>query len=290
MRNTKSKSRLTIIILTVIGVAIVILLSTYITKPEFLFPKIKKFDRFGIAEIYPTKVGGREWFIDMDDPTKDGLFNPQSNITRQADDSWQISGRQNIGKYNNEVRMDVNTPTGEQEWKNVEMTGYARVIHANPPFDSLVWYARGGRHDSLVPCEGTSLKGRITVNGTASWIKEIWHIGGYTNERDRVQATGSIIGRWIGWKVVMYNIDNNKAVKMESYLDDKVNNRWIKVTDLIDNGRWYSNYPDSVFYSANCGKPKDYIITNGGPIATFRSDNMVWDFKDLSVREIQDQK
>lgn len=236
-------------------------------------------------EIYPTKVGGREWFIDMDNPTKDGLFNPQSIITRQVDGSWQISGRQNIGKYNNEVRMDVNTPTGEHEWKNVEMTGYARVIHANPPFDSLVWYARGGRHDSLVPCEGTSLKGRITVNGTASWIKEIWHIGGYTNERDRVQATDSIIGRWIGWKVVMYNIDNNKAVKMESYLDDKGNNRWIKVTDLIDNGGWYSNYPDSVFYSANCGKPKDYIITNGEPIATFRSDNMVWDFKDLSVRE-----
>jgi hypothetical protein len=26
---------------------------------------------------------------------------------------------------------------------------------------------------------------------------------------------------------------------------------------------------------------------NAGPIATFRSDNMIWDFKDLSIREIQ---
>ena len=32
---------------------------------------------------------------------------------------------------------------------------------------------------------------------------------------------------------------------------------------------------------------KDYIITNGGPIVTFRSDNMTWDFKNLSVREIK---
>jgi hypothetical protein len=31
----------------------------------------------------------------------------------------------------------------------------------------------------------------------------------------------------------------------------------------------------------------DYIITSGGPIVTFRSDNLVWEFKDLSVREIQ---
>jgi len=127
-------------------------------------------------EIYPTKAEGRDWFINMENPTNDGIFNPQSNITRQSDGSWQISGRQNIGKYNNEVRMEVHTLKGQQDWRNVEITGYAKVIYANPPFDSLVWYARGGKHDSLVPCEGTSLKGRLSVNGIASWIKEIgWY-------------------------------------------------------------------------------------------------------------------
>lgn len=30
----------------------------------------------------------------------------------------------------------------------------------------------------------------------------------------------------------------------------------------------------------------NYIITEGGPLVTFRSDNLVWDFKNLSVREI----
>jgi hypothetical protein len=74
---------------------------------------------------------------------------------------------------------------------------------------------------------------------------------------------------------------------MESYLDDKANNQWVKVDDLIDNGGWYANSPDSLFYSADCGKPKDYVITNGGPIATFRADNTALNFKDLSIREIQ---
>jgi hypothetical protein len=261
--------------------------SIHLKIPTTIFKSTGKADKFGILEVYPTKPRGREWFIDMNNPTSDGIFNPQSNITRQSDGSWQISGRPNIGKYNNEVRMEVNTLNGQQEWKDVEITGYAKVISANPPFDSLVWYARGGRHDAQVPCEGTSLKGRLTVNGAASWIKEIWHTGGYTNERAKIQATNSIIGRWVGWKVVMYNIDNGKAVKMESYLDDNANNKWVKVTDIVDSGGWYSNRPDAVFYSANCGKPKDYVITNGGLIATFRSDNMVWDFKALSVREIQ---
>ena len=56
---------------------------------------------------------------------------------------------------------------------------------------------------------------------------------------------------------------------------------------MVDNGGWYATSSDKVFYSANCGRVKDYIITNSGPIVTFRSDNMVWDFVDLSVREIQ---
>ena len=67
----------------------------------------------------------------------------------------------------------------------------------------------------------------------------------------------------------------------------KINNNWRKVTDLIDDGACFVNSPDNMFYSANCGKAKDYIVTNAGPIVTFRLDNMIWDFKDLSVREIQ---
>ena len=85
----------------------------------------------------------------------------------------------------------------------------------------------------------------------------------------------------------MYNVDNDKAVKMESYIDDQDDNHWRKVTDLVDNGGWYARRSDDEFYSTGCGKPKDYIITNAGLVATFRSDNMIWDFAELSVREIQ---
>jgi hypothetical protein len=73
---------------------------------------------------------------------------------------------------------------------------------------------------------------------------------------------------------------------MESYLDNLNTNYWVKASEIIDNGGWYAKSSDEEFYSANCGRPKDYIITEGGPLVTFRSDNLVWDFKNLSVREI----
>jgi hypothetical protein len=176
----------------------------------------------------------------------------------------------------------------------VEVTGYAKVDSIIPHNDNkninytdLAWLARSGIHTDDVPCDGTALIGGIHDDGTVGWKKEIWFTGGYTTELDTTKATNSILGRWIGWKVVMYNIINDSAVKMESYLDDKNNNHWVKVTDIIDDGGWYADSSDSVFYGANCGKPKDYIITNSGPIVTFRSDNLIWNFKNLSVREIQ---
>jgi hypothetical protein len=123
-------------------------LSTYIIKPLSL-PLIstsKKFDKFGIMEFYPTKAGGREWFINMENPTSDGIFNPQSNLSRQQDGSWRITGKLTTGKFYDEVRMNVNTPTGVQNWKNVEITGYAKVNSIIVPFngtpnDDLTWYA-----------------------------------------------------------------------------------------------------------------------------------------------------
>lgn len=276
-------------VITLVPITIILVFTYYYVSISRIYPLefMTTSDKFGITEVYPTKPGGREWFIDMNNPTEDPGFKLGSNITRQLDGSWQISGRLDNGTYVGEVRMEVVRLPGSEEWKNVEMTGYAKIIPSNNPNDSLVWSVRGGKHNSSVPCEGTALKGEIDINGTVSWAKEIWHTGGYTDKRDETQATDSIIGRWIGWKVVVYNINNETAVKMESYLDDKANNHWLKVTDLIDNGGWYANRPDPVFYSANCGKAKDHVITKGGPLTIFRSDNMTWNFRDFSVREIQ---
>ena len=85
----------------------------------------------------------------------------------------------------------------------------------------------------------------------------------------------------------MYNLNNDTTVKMESYIDEENNNTQKKVNEVLYDGGWYAHGSDKIFYSANCSKPKDYIITNAGPIATFRADNIAMNFKDLSIREIQ---
>ncbi len=266
---------------------------------EIIKPEGK--DIFGVNEIYPTAKDGREWFINMEDPLTDDSFSITSKvpIVRNTEDglAWSINDTQ--------IRMNVDTPANVQPWKNIEMTGYVKlksVYDTNQEGEGgtdngdsesltpdLTWRARGGSHNSQNPCEGTALNGGINVlNMEAAWKKEIWHTGGYTDSRGSAKISENpLLDRWIGWKIIIFNQDNESSVKMESFIDDNNDNVWKKVNEITDEGGWFANSSDEEFNSANCNKAKDYIITNSGPIASFRADNIAFDFKNLSIREIQ---
>ncbi len=263
-----------------------------------------KKDIFGVSEIYPTASGGREWFVNMTNPANSTHFSETDGfeLIKQNDGSWRVNSTH--------VRLVVETPQNMTEWKNVEITGYAKLtlptdVNSTSSFDSisnnsatnnseseeidvLAFIGRSGRHSSQVPCEGTAYVGGLHNEGSVGWKKEIWHTGGYTDERAKNIVTKPILDRWMGWKVVIYDlqVNNQTAVKLESYLDDHNNDSWKKVTDIIDNGGWYSRSTDEEFFSADCGRMRDQIIVEPGPFVIFRTDNLILDFKNLSVREI----
>jgi hypothetical protein len=125
-------------------------------------PIIAGFDKFGIKEIYPTKPGGEEWFMNMLDPNNDASTINTPKMTQNADGSWKV-GFDNINNNQeqiipiqstgtccqDEVRYGILTSSGyddnkividqkeferrgymqsPNDWKNVEMTGYAKLI------------------------------------------------------------------------------------------------------------------------------------------------------------------
>lgn len=252
-------------------------------------------DMFGISKIYQTQENGREWYINMTDPSEDKQFSisyDELSLKKQPDNSWRVGG--------SEVKLNVNS-SGKELWRNVEITGYLKVVGflsfnetiVTEDFDrdyDISWIARSGKHSNSIPCDGTALIGSININGFVSWKKEIWHTGGYTGDRAKQKIADSIFNRWVGWKTIVYNTENNSAVKMESYIDNKNSGYWIKVSEIIDNGGWNAKNSNQIFYTANCGKKIDHIITESKPYVTFRTDNVIWDFKNLSIREIDPNK
>ena len=79
--------------------------------------------------------------------------------------------------------MNVDTPSGLQQWKNVEITGYVKIVSAinasktdddaedSSDDDAAAEYdldfrARSGDHSSESPCEGTSMIGLLHADGS----------------------------------------------------------------------------------------------------------------------------
>jgi hypothetical protein len=256
-------------------------------------------DVFGIKMIYCTKPGGDEWFINMDDPEENlERFDPKGDISKNPDGSWKVSDTQ--------VRMNVFTQEGydqnlittydadelaakgymqsPSDWRNVEITAYVKVNDAGNGDDNLAWYARGGFHgnragDGGSGCEGTAYKGDLYYSGRTRIAKEQWHNTGYAFTEYKDAEDGSIEGRWVGFKTVMFNTAAN-AVRVELYADWDANNTWVKIDEKLDDG----GFGDE---GDHCDGPMDQPITWGGPVATFRWDSAPdVDFRHLSVREI----
>jgi Putative metal-binding motif len=258
----------------------------------------KNFDKFGVLKIYPTKKSGEQWYL-KSNPNDDPRYSPQTTLTKNSDGSFKVKSTK--------VRMGVFTSSGfhperintlnhnkiaqagymqsPNDWRDVEITGYVKLKSVNSGNnDNFVWYARGGRHTgygSPQGCEGVAYKGGLFYGGATRWEKEQWHTGGYVFA-EFGKNIGPIKGKWVGLKVIMYNIVQNgkTAVKLELWVDKSNNNNWIKATEKIDKGGWGNN-------GRECGGKPDQIITWGGPIAAFRWDGATdVDIKKFSVREI----
>ncbi len=255
----------------------------------------KNFDKFGVTKIYPTKKDGEQWYL-KSNPNSDTRFSPQTTLTKNSDGSFKIKSTK--------VRMGVFTSSGfhpeeiktlnhnkialagymqsPNDWKDVEITGYVKLNSGNN--DNFVWYARGARHTgygSPQGCEGVAYKGDLFYDGSTRFSKEQWHTGGYVFG-EFGKNIGPIKDKWVGLKVIMYNIvqDDKTMVKLELWVDKNNNNDWTKAAEKIDKGGWGNT-------GGECGGEADQIITWGGPIASFRWDGATdVDIKKFSVREI----
>jgi hypothetical protein len=258
-------------------------------------------DPFGIRKIYPTKANGEEWFMDMSDG-HDARSDPRVTLTKNSDGSFKVRDTQvrwrvytSSGYDENEVELDhgVLAQRGymqsPNDWKNVEMTGYVKVNDQSVQDDeNFAWYARGGRHTGSgnpEGCEGSSIKGDLSYDGTSRFAKEQWHVSYVHSER--LGPFSDPKADWVGFKTIMWNeIRGGETIlRMENWVDanedGNENGPWVRIVEVTDDGGWGDT-------GSECGGEDDQIITWGGPIATFRWDaaNDV-DIKNLSVREIQ---
>src|SRR5215210_5634053 len=234
-------------------------------------------DKFGIDELYPTADNGPVWFLNNEQPEEDDNFLMTSaediDLQEESSDIFELDAE--TGSQKHGVRLHADSPDGE--WKNVEMTGYFKLHEGNDQFTLIG--RQGPTYNDDGGCGAYGYYGLLDANGDAYFKKKLFHHGGYTG---RTAVEESVVddldNRWVGIKLVVYDLDGGD-VKLELWVDDgDETNNWKKVTEYVDDGDWET-------HGSDCDRDSDDII-NDGTRGGFRVDDSEFEFKDLSIREI----
>jgi hypothetical protein len=241
-------------------------------------------DSFGIEEIYDGKDEDMEWHMEDDDPeSSDGdsqfSFGTRDNIEdldEVADGVWRMDVT--TGSQKHGVRMHVEGP--DDEWQDVEMTGYFKLLDSD---DEITMIARHGEsyHDED-GCEALGYYGMINSDGDAYFKKKLYHGDGGYSDKVGVEegAIGELEDEWVGVKFAVYN-EGDDEVKLELWADEgDEDNDWEKIAEYTDDGDL------EISGDGDCDRSRDHVIDEAQYRVSYRLDDSEFEFKDLSVREI----
>lgn len=275
-------------------------------------------DQFGIKMLYPTRAGGREFFInDTADDVMNGArvggdladdLDPESNNTDgfRVLDNAQVrlhvypesdlidQGDQNL---DHSVAKSRGYSVSSRDWdiRGLEMT--CRILCTDHDDEDSRFILKGpsGRHRSNTnDCSGHAYNTRFFLAdsgahaGKCQFAKEQWHVH-YVSRPDNPVDTGQgqIFNQWVICKMVWYIVrspDNTQNyVKLEQWLNKNNDGiTFVKIAETVDTGGW--NDGDGAL---ECNADRaDEIMDWRAPCMTARWDGPTILFKDLSVREV----
>jgi hypothetical protein len=279
MRSTERNLEFSKNLLLLAGTAAMlsILPLTMLTQEVLAVP-----DKFGIEELYPTAVNGPVWFLNNQEPEEDDNFFMTSHEDIDLDEEQQGGAGAfeldaETGTEEHGVRIHADSP--DDEWKNVEMTGYFKLNEGNDQFTLIA--RQGPSYNDDGGCGAYGYYGMLSAEGDAYFKKKLFHHGGGYSDRTAVEenVVDNLDNRWVGIKLITYDLPDGD-VKLELWVDDgNQQNKWKKATEYVDDGDWEVSGSD-------CDRSDDDIIeegTRGG----FRVDDSEFEFKNLSIREIK---
>lgn len=286
--------------------AIAIALPSMIESIRTYMEMQSPYDVFGIRRLYPSDTSGQFWDSRSWHQSARNLSSPQVDPldpyfqVRGSNNLLAISGDGTAESSGEQVRYYISDPQGHKKWKNFEFTMYTmRVSEISPP--SYAGFAVQGRTGAghtdkplvnangyPVQCDGSAYGAAIRYDGIADFKKEIkWPNYTKKNPEAVVYADGVPRNQWIGIKYVVYNINNDRDVKLEIWIDKTdgaYGGDWVKVMEYLDRGGWAIT---SAKEASSCDYTVDAKLLEGGPAIIVRNDGVYKQlYKKMSVREI----
>ena len=252
--------------------------------------------------IFSQKNPDNSWRVDSG-KTRIELFTKNAGTLseeqlKERAKSWNYDELQKIGYWIN-----------PDDWRNVEVTLILKFINSTKSTNNennnnnnehdISIVTRSLFHDSesayndknnnirvkdMPPffCGGSSYHNNISNEGHVKMKKEQFHVKYDSEDYNTNINLGNLTNKIIGVKAMVFNSEDNKKVKLETWVDTITQGKgpYKKVHELIDKGKWGK---DMKICGAN---KKGDIISWGSPDIVLKTNDMVFDIYDMEVREI----
>lgn len=273
-------------------------------------------DEFGIKMIYPTRAGGREYFInqtaadvmggaraggdlkddlDPESSNADGfavLDNGQVRLHVYPESDLVDEGDQNLDHSTAKGR-GYSVSSRDWDMRGIEITCRIKCTDHDDEDSRFILKGPSGRHRSNTnDCSGHAYNCRFFLAdsgshaGKCQFAKEQWHVHYESRPDQEVDSgQGQIFNQWVVCKFIIYLVKDAGGafnhVKLEQWLNKNNDGiTFVKIAETVDAGGWGDQ-------AGECGADRpDEILTWDAPCMTARWDGPTILFKDYSVREV----
>lgn len=293
----------------------IVLVSIIAAYPYFLryYLDAEKYDKFGIAKLYPTVANGRQWFSNWDNGEARNLesgsrdpFNDE--FIARGDGTIAIDGHGTASMKGESPRMYIYDEARAKKWDNVEVTIYMKrgEIIKESGSQGLIIGTRSNHQDTDInPCNGATYYSRALYDGEVDFKKELVHQAP-DNIGDSITAPESTRNKWdtengqmpgnvwIGFKFITRTVDDGRYVNLELYrdmTDGYLGGKWEKIIEYKDTGGWTNMDLTELDIAKECGNnlhmKSDQILLDPGTSILVRNDWINSSlYKNFSIREI----
>jgi hypothetical protein len=277
-------------------------------------------DQFGLKKLYPSV--GREWFnvwssgsqrtLTWDTYSSDPgmVFRGDTTALVYGSSGTRTGQMQVIGDAPRIYIRDSGTeaiPPADSvlKWNNVEVTFYAYSTgNSGVGWAGLEAVVKTNHLPDTWDCATRGYGGRMLFDGRLDFEKEVSHPSDINVQQSIGNWSGGLpLNRWIGFKYVARNVDNNTHVKLELYRELSIGNvvnpsapagggTWELLGTYTDTGSWSTGFGSCTAQTSwdNGHTDRSLPLTWANWSVYLRTDGLTSSipqyYKWLSVREI----